>query len=254
MRNENFKKNLKVELIPKVADITEREARRSYEKFVMGQEEPFINFLNYLNQYMNQLKDKGVISPFLQFRARIKSPISAIKNDGRKSLDDIFGIEIICATDEEIEEAKKALEEIATKPDFQGKEEKTIKKDNGYEAIHCFYVLNDETIQQINQKAKEKNQQEYPKELFPAMEVQYKTIKVFYEANYGTARHDQYKGVNEEEIQKLYDMGQLVLGERLPYMWISDENSDKVRELSTNEVLKKMYPFLKLKTKEEIEK
>ena len=48
-----FKKSLSPENYgntPQVTPLSEREARRTYEKYVIDQEEQFILFINYLNQ------------------------------------------------------------------------------------------------------------------------------------------------------------------------------------------------------------
>ena len=104
MDNEDFREGLKVEAAPLVPDpLTEREKLVSYNKFTIDQQEPFILFINYLNKAVNELRAQEKVSDILQIRARIKSPISAFENDTRgKTLNDIFGIEFICAREKEI--------------------------------------------------------------------------------------------------------------------------------------------------------
>ena len=77
---ENFKENLKGNTEIKEEKLTERQARRTYEQFVNRQEEQFLLFINYLNKHINKLREDGLISPFLEFRARIKATNSALKN------------------------------------------------------------------------------------------------------------------------------------------------------------------------------
>ena len=45
----------------------------------------------------------------------------------------------------------------------------------------------------------------------------------------------------------------LKVGEDIPDTWISNAEGDKVRKLSTEEVLKKMYPSLVLKSDKKME-
>ena len=55
-----------------------------------------------------------------------------------------------------------------------------------------------------------------------------------------------------DKISKLYEAGQLIIGANLPIMWVSDPDNDNMRELSTKEVIKKLYPALKLNTHEKV--
>lgn len=234
---KNFKESIKVDL--EEVKLTEREARQTYERFVLEQQEEFVLFINYLNQYINGLREKGVISPFLKFYARVKATNSALKNYEKKALDDIFGIEFICATDEEIEILQKELEPI-----LKIHKIKLHNKENGYKAIHHSSSIRQETKAELTKKMGDKSKK--TQETFPAIEIQYKTIGVYYEAVYGKASHEKYKDTKLSQLQTLYDNDSLTVGEYIPYMWISNADTDNVRELSTEEVLRKMYPSLKL--------
>ena len=236
MDNE-FRRDIKV-TVP-----SEREKVMSYNKFIIQQQEPFILFINYVNKYINELREKGIISNFLEIRARIKSSNSALKNDQSKVVDDVFGIEFVCATEKEIEVVEKYIEKIVSTI-----KKKKHNKDNGYKALHCMYVPNDETVGRINSA-----QNQYDRDFFPVVEIQYKTIAVDYEANYGSASHEKYKKTDMEEIQRLYNSGKLIQGIYIPYMWVSDINSDKMRELTSEEAIKKMYPSLNIQGRQNIE-
>lgn len=248
---DNFKDSLKVDIKDNVQEekLTDRQARRTYEQFVNRQEEQFLIFINYLNKHINELREDGLISPFLEFRARIKATNSALKNYKEKALDDVFGIEFICATSNEIKVLQKDLEKI-----LNVHKEKRHDKKNGYKAIHNSCSMKNDVIDQLNNVLESQGKEKRLNEEFPMVEVQYKTIEVFYEANYGTASHEKYKGVIVSQLQQLYDEGMLTVGEYIPYMWISDPSNDDMRELSTEEVLKKTYPSLVLKKANYIEK
>lgn len=245
---ENFKENLKVNTEIKEEKLTERQARRTYEQFVNRQEEQFLLFINYLNKHINKLREDGLISPFLEFRARIKATNSALKNYKEKALDDVFGIEFICATNNEIKILQQDLDNM-----LKVHKEKKHNKANGYRAIHRSCEINKELVDQLNDELEKHGKEKRLNEEFPMVEVQYKTVEVFYEANYGTASHEKYKGVKVSQLQQLYDEGMLTVGEYIPYMWISDPAHDDMRELSTEEVLKKTYPSLVLKKTNERE-
>lgn len=234
---ENFKESIKVNL--EETKLTEREARQTYEKYVLEQQEQFVLFINYLNQYINSLREQGIISPFLKFYARVKATNSALKNYEKKALDDIFGIEFICATDEEIKILQEKLE-----PLLKSHKIKIHNKENGYKAIHHSCSIKQEIRDELTKKME--NKSKVKQETFPVIEVQYKTIGVYYEAVYGKASHEKYKDTKLPQLQLLYDNDCLTVGEYIPYMWISNADTDNVRELSTEEVLRKMYPSLKL--------
>ena len=246
MNNDNFRESLKVESTPLVPDqLTERERLVNYNRFTIDQQEPFILFINYLNKAINELRSQEQVSDILQIRARIKSPNSALKNDNEgKKLDDIFGIEFICASEKEIELIKGKIESLTQTIG----QEKEVIKDNGYEAIHCLYSLQDEFITKLNRTYKKR----YNKNLFPIVEVHFETAAVYYEANFGNARHDEYKKTDMEKIRRLYEADELVIGTTLPFMWVSDPDNDIMRELSTEEVIKKLYPSLKLDKNEKV--
>lgn len=231
----DFKESIKVDL--SAVQLTQEEARQTYEQFVTEQQSQFVLFVNYLNQYINELKAQGIISPFLKFYARIKATNSALKNYEKKALDDIFGIEFICATDEEIEILQKALEPI-----LRIHKVKIHDKENGYKATHHSCSIKPETKELLKQRIERKKNDK-----FPAIEVQYKTIEVYYAAVFGSASHEKYKDTKLPQLQALYDSGNLVVGTDIPHMWISKADSDNARKLSTEEILRKMYPSLKLK-------
>lgn len=234
---ENFKERIKV-VLP-TQNLNDNEARRAYEQFVSEQEEPFVLFINYLNKYINELKERGVISPFLKFYARIKSTSSAIENHDKKALDDVFGIEFICATDGEIQILQREIESLLSIHKI-----KSHNKENGYKAIHHSCTLKEGTVNNISMK---QGGIKGNKNNFPVIEIQYKTIQVYYEAVFGKASHEKYKDTELSKIQELYDNGKLKAGEDIPNTWISNAEGDRAKRMSVEEVLKKMYPSLVLK-------
>lgn len=248
-QKESFRESVRVQVsnapILELKDLSTSDAVRQYQKYVLEQEQPFILCINYINQLVNELKERGIVSSFLEFRARIKSTESALKNDQKKALDDIFGLEFIGATKEELIIIKHELEKL-----FRTVRQKSVDKDNGYRAIHCSYFMNEELIRQLNRISQQQDGCQYKESYFPLIEVQYKTISVFYEANYGRASHEKYKKAEISHVQELYNKGELLHGEYIPYMWISDPSSSNARELSLEDTIKKMYPSLKLKGKE----
>ena len=232
MDDREFRERIKVS-VP-----TEREKATAYNKFIIDQQNPFILFINYINKYMNGLREMGIISNFLEIRARIKTSKSAFQNDQKKTLDDIFGMEFVCATEREAKVARAHMEQLVTTI-----RSKKHNKKNGYKAEHCVCTPTRAIIDKLNLE----QNIPYFDELFPVIEMQFKTIAVDYEANYGRASHETYKREDMKEIQNLYNSGKLIPGIYIPYMWVSDLESNKMRELTTEETIKKMYPSLKLR-------
>lgn len=243
-----FKESLKQDKY-KLEPLSEREARRNYEKFVIDQEDQFILFINYLNQYINELRDQGKITPHLAFYARVKAASSAYKNHSeKKALDDTFGLEILATSEAEYKTLMEAIESTEqSKQLLKVVFKKNHDKENGYKAEHHTCVIEPQLVDTLNTLSGKTGKNKIPSQLFPLVEFQYKTFEVYYQGNFGTASHEQYKNTEIKQIQALYDAGLLTVGEYIPTMWMSDPYNNKVRELTTRDVLKKMYPSLKLK-------
>lgn len=244
----DFKESLKPERF-EVTPLTEREARRTYEKFVLDQEDQFILFINYLNRYLNYLRDIGTITPELAFYARVKATNSAYKNHNEgKTLDDVFGIEILATSEAEYRTLMQEIESNNNQTKLlRVCHIKKHNKENGYKAEHHTCSIEPELVKILNLLLGKSEDNNISDQLFPLIEFQYKTMKVHYEGNRGTASHELYKNTEIENVQKLYDDGLLTVGEYIPTMWRSDPYNDDVRELSSRDVLKKMYPSLKLR-------
>lgn len=210
-----------------------------YNKFVMQQEEEFVKVMNFVNSIVNDLIEEREITAFTQVRARIKSQKSVLQNDPIKAVDDVFGMEIITATEQEYEKIIEELKEWMTV-----QKEKKHNKPNGYKATHLAMTLKKDHIRVVEIK-------EDKYEEIPMIEYQFKTIETMIKASKGEAAHTTYKGENLEDVQQRYDAGEYTVGGsgifELPTMWISERGS--MRLLDTEEVLEAMYPYLKTKRK-----
>lgn len=172
--------NYKVELNEKSQEIAIRiNKENTYNEFVKSQEQGFMRFINYINHLVDTLKKKAKISPFIEIRARIKDSNSALKNHFEdRLLDDVFGVEIICANEKEKLIIKEELEKY-----FKTTRSKKHDKANGYKAEHESYSANKEKMEHIREWNLDKDD-------VPAVECQFKTIEV--ELN-PTASHHDYK-------------------------------------------------------------
>ena len=138
MANEmnEFKKGLQVESYPlaKVKEPNDTERADIYQKYVNMQKDHFLAFINYVNNILAVLKYSGsIVSGYTRFSARIKSTESALNNDKKegKALNDVFGLEIDFATEEEKAFVLELLRDSLTET-----KSKVHNKDNGYVASH----------------------------------------------------------------------------------------------------------------------
>ena len=228
--SNGFKDVYKVNIPPEVQAgfFTRQEKERIYMNFVAEQEQGFMEIVKYIYNVVDLLKQQAKISTFIEIRARIKSINSAIKNDDtdNKALDDVFGVEIICLKEEEIDVIRKELAKF-----FISIKSKTHDKPNGYKAKHESYCVKQE-ISVFESLGLDKNN-------IPITECQYKTMHV---ATNPTAVHYAYKGVNEEEIIARLKKETLQIGRDIPRMWVSRESG--IIELSYKEIIQKIYPFV----------
>lgn len=217
-----------------------------YNKFIMQQEDEFVRIMEFINEQINRMIESREITNYTQLRARIKSEKSAIHNDSIKTVDDVFGMEIITATEQEY---KKVIEEIKKYMNVSPyKKINNIDKPNGYKATHLTMILKKEALKDVG----------IPEEDFeevPLIEFQFKTLEVMIKASIGEAAHTRYKRENLEEVQRKYDAGEYDDEKsgfyELPTMWKSENG--KMRLLDTEEVLEAMYPYLKTKSKQRTE-
>lgn len=116
----------------KVYKPNDQQQARLYDRFITQQESQFELYINYINEILCTLKHYRIVSDFTEFNARIKSLQSAIENDGEKTLDDVFGIEIDFGTPRE-----KAFVSEIIKGTLNIRRERIHNNDNGYVASHA---------------------------------------------------------------------------------------------------------------------
>lgn len=208
-----------------------------YNEYIEGQKNGFIAVMNFVNNKLNELIARGRISDLIQIRARIKSAESALKNDSGKALDDTFGMEIITATEDEITAILQALTPYMLKTKC-----KNHDKPNGYKAKHKYWTFKKDKMDYLEDDIDHE-------ENIPMIEFQLKTSEVYVKCNNGgSADHTTYKGQTIQEIQEKFDRGNFNVF-NTPTMWASENDGNginKMRLLSSEEALKKIYPFLNI--------
>lgn len=221
-------------------EINKVHGKHLYNKFIMQQEDEFICVMNFVNGIINEMIKNREITSFTQVRARIKSEKSVLQNDPLKAVDDVFGMEIVTATEKEYE---KVIEKLKTYMSVSPvKPPRLHNKPNGYKATHVGMTLKKEYIEEVGIE-----EEKY--EEIPIVEFQFKTLEVMIKASTGEAAHTKYKQESLEEVQKKYDEGKYSYENdgffELPTMWVS--RNGKMEPLDVDEILETMYPYLKMK-------
>jgi len=256
-REEFLKKSQKIAK----EELDQAELFELYNDYIYQQKKGFLDLINYINQKIYELKIQGKMSEYVKMKARIKSIKSAVVNHKKeraafekrismklgdsdidsnsikgKILDDVFGIEIVCATEEEIEIIKEEIENFMTKR----KPTKKHDKPNGYKAQHDSYYLKEEIYSE--------NGTVISPDETPLIECQYKTIKVVVKSQFGgEASHVTYKGEDPELIQEQYNNGKFEIGNNLPLMYessVDQHGKPIIRRLTLEETIKREYPFI----------
>ena len=203
-----------------------------YNKYVMQQRNQFEIIMFYINELINELKDYGEVSEYTEVRARIKAAKSALDNDTIKTLDDVFGMELITITEDEMEIVMQKIQEFMTV-----QKAKNHDKPNGYKAKHRIMTFKQSELGRLGID-------ESKFDVVPMIEFQFKTFETIMRCLKGPAEHTVYKGEKKEKIQEKFDNNEYNIFE-VPTMWVSRNN--KMCMLTMEETLKKMYPFLRTK-------
>lgn len=202
---------------------------QGYNKYVSEQTEGFEFLINWICDVINGLRDEEKIAGYFNINARIKDFTSALMNDEKKTLDDVFGIEIISETSEDVFLIMNQLLKY-----MRVKRQKDHNKTNGYEAKHRVLALTEEAAKKIGIQIGYNN--------IPIVEIQFKTREVAEKCHTGSANHLEYKGITQESVQAEYDKGRYTSIINVPTMWVYQDG--RMIKLSSRETLKKIYPFL----------
>ena len=216
----------------------EMEKYSLYSEYTTNQKRGFVEIIKLVDKCITKLQEEGELTEYVKINARIKSAESALKNDDidNKTLDDVFGIQILAGNKEALRKILEALQQVLSVT----KEHRHNKK-NGYEALHKTMDLKRRMWEELGNTG-------IPYEELPVVEFQSKTFAVKENSVSGPANDWEYKGETKEDIQEMYDRNEFN-EHNLPIMYT--EENHRIRILSKEETVKALYPFLKLKNKEE---
>lgn len=188
----------------------------------------------------NGIKNKA-INEEVKMTSRIKSNKSVYENKKlNKNLDDIFACTILTKTQEELDFLYNQIKE---NEDIKIVREKAIKKEK-FVAQHIYLLI-----------GKEPNVIECRLQTIQEFENSY--LHALYKENGDEELSDEQIKAIEESKQRLYNSGSAQIYSEIPLKWSAhyDKQTGKMyeKQLTINEVLKELYPFLKLK-EENVEK
>ena len=219
----------------KVTSPNEMEKYSLYSDYISGQRKGFTEIIRIIDDAITELQDDGELTGYVKINARIKSTESALNNDDKdnKTLNDVFGIEVLAGNEVALKKIMKKIEEY-----MNIRKEHLHDKDNGYKAMHKMGDIKKEVFEKLGQGST-------THEHTPLVELQFKTFEVKENAISGPANHWEYKGQSKEEIQEIYNRNGFN-EHNLPIMYTVENH--KIRILSKQETIRELYPFLKFRS------
>ena len=127
----NFKENLKV--IPNKQEEDKSRKIDAYRLLLTEAMPGYIAFLEAINHAITELEIEGIIGK-TKLKSRVKAINSALNNTEEKTLDDIFGFEIIAENERDKEILMLIIHNLFVE---QYARHKNHNKSNGYFAHHC---------------------------------------------------------------------------------------------------------------------
>ena len=124
----------------------EMEKYSLYNEYISMQKQGFLEVISLVSEMIEQLKLDGEITENVKINARIKSAESALRNDDieGKTLDDVFGVEIVAGNEKSLEKIMQLIEQYmsVTKNNL-------VDKSNGYHAVHKIMEVKPKTCKKF---------------------------------------------------------------------------------------------------------
>lgn len=136
--DENFKENLK--FTPNQQEDMEMMKIEAYKEFVYEAMPGYIAFLEAINHTITELELEGIIGK-AKLKSRVKAINSALQNTEEKTLDDIFGFEIVLENERDKEVLMLIMHNLFVEKYVR---QKNHNKSNGYFAHHCTGAVKNE--------------------------------------------------------------------------------------------------------------
>lgn len=136
--DENFRENLKI--VPNQPEDIKTMKIEAYKDFVYEAMPGYIAFLEAINHTITELELEGIIGK-AKLKSRVKAINSALQNTEEKTLDDIFGFEIILENERDKEILMLIIHNLFVEKYVR---QKNHNKSNGYFAHHCTGAVKNE--------------------------------------------------------------------------------------------------------------
>lgn len=210
-----------------------------YTNFIENTSETFSIKRRKLMSLIENGVNKGIINPEVRMMSRIKSNKSAYDNKKmKKRLDDIFATTILTKTQEELDYIRKQIEENEQIQIVRAKKLNKAK----FIAEHLYLSIEDDiNVIECRLQTIENFEHSYPHSLYKANGDKEMT-------------EEQIKAI-EEEKQRMYNSGSIMIYSEIPLKWDAKYKKETrrmyERQLSKDEILKELYPFLELKGENE---
>ncbi len=213
----------------------QEEIKDNYNLMIEQKRRGFEVTLKIVSSAIQRMKEEAIISDDVAISARLKSFKSAYENSIKgKKVDDCFGIRIVARNEQELEKIEETIQEILNI--VKSKNHKT-NHSTGYNALHQMAILKENFALANNMEH----------EQFPIVELQYWTKEIEKDCVHGELAYSRYKKKDMEKIRKTYKESPSDLYPLLPVFY--EVKGDKIRTLSSEETLRKMYPDLELNIK-----
>lgn len=210
-----------------------------YTNFIENTSEAFSIKRRALMTLVENGINQGIINQQVRMMSRVKSNKSAYENKIKhKKLDDIFATTILTTTEQELDYIRSQLK---SNGNIQIVRRKKLNKEQ-FVAEH-FYLLigRDVNVIECRLQTIDDFEHSYSHTLYKAIGDK-------------KASKEEIKAI-EESKQNMYNSGSAEIYSEIPLKWYAkfDEKTRKMyeRQLTTNEVLKELYPFLKLREENE---
>lgn len=206
-----------------------------YSNFIENTAETFSIKRKLLMSIIENGIKNGKINETVRMTSRIKSDKSAYDNKMmNKNLDDIFACTILTKTQEELDYVYSQIEQNKNTRIVR---EKKLNKAK-FVAEHIYLLMGrDPNIIECRLQTVEEFEKSY--------------LHALYKENGDDDLTEEQIKTIEESKQRLYNSGSAEIYSEIPLKWDAYYNAETgkmyERQLSTNEILKELYPFLKLK-------
>ena len=212
--------------------------RRGYEQKIAQKKSGFELMAKMIGYTIQEMGKAGLLENEVEVWGRLKSFKSAYENYHKKAIDDCFGIRIIAKNDKDLEKIQQQLDKIfiVEKTKDHGK-----KSNTKYNAVHQMIRMNEHyaDTHKLNIEG------------MPIIEIQFWNNELENMCETGEISYSKLKHKDLKKIQTVYKQNPFEVYRNLPTYY--EIRGNKIRMLSAEETLRKIYPDLVCEEHSDIE-